>query len=336
MGLKFAFAGFRHGHVLDLYRRAKDTPGIELVAACEEDEAARREAASGGVEVTHTRLEDMLGDVGCDVVAIGDCYGNRGALAIRALEAGKHVIADKPLCTRLSEADEIGRLAGRKGLKVGCMLTMRDSAPMNGVRTLLREGRIGEVHGITFGGQHPLNPGTRPKWYFEPGMHGGTINDIGIHALDGLPWITGLSWTRVEAARCWNAFVPEHPHFGDAAQMMLTMSNGCGVIGDVSYFMPGGSSLPYYWRMTFFGRRGIIEASATMKEIHLSLEGDLTPRALPLPEGSPGGYLRAFLNDIAGASLPGDLDTGEVLRSALTTLTVQQAADEGMRGVKLA
>ena len=215
------------------------------------------------------------------------------------------------------------------------MLTMRDSAPMNGVRDLLRKGTVGEVHGITFGGQHPLNLASRPKWYFEPGMHGGTINDIGVHAVDGLPWITGLSWARAEAARCWNAFAPEHPHFGDAAQMMLTMGNGCGVIGDVSYFMPGTYTLPHYWRMTFFGRRGIVEASATMKEIHVALEGDREPRAYPVPAGRPGGYLRAFLNDIRGEARPGDLDTEAVLRSTRATLWVQRAADEGLHGVDL-
>jgi len=31
--------------------------------------------------------------------------------------------------------------------------------------------------------------GTRPAWYFEPGMHGGTLNDIAIHALDFIPWV---------------------------------------------------------------------------------------------------------------------------------------------------
>ena len=124
----------------------------------------------------------MLEETDCDAIAIGDYYAQRGSLIIQALSHGKHVISDKPLCTSLDELDEIERLAAAKSLKVNCMLDMRDSAPFISVRKLIRQGLIGEVHAITFGGQHPLLLGKRPAWYFEPGKHGGTINDIVIHA----------------------------------------------------------------------------------------------------------------------------------------------------------
>ena len=197
----------------------------------------------------------MLRDVDCDVVAIGEYFARRGSAAIHALNEGKHVIVDKPLCTSLDELDEIERIAGETELKVGCMLSMRDHGQTIGARKLIREGAIGEIHAISFGGQHPLMLGKRPGWYFEEGKHGGTINDLAIHAIDCLPWITGLEFETANAARCWNAFAPEYPHFHDGAQMMLTMDNGCGVLGDVSYFMPdkAGYSLPFYWRYTFWG-----------------------------------------------------------------------------------
>ncbi|MEZ4683286.1 MAG: hypothetical protein R2932_54665 [Caldilineaceae bacterium] len=56
-----------------------------------------------------------------------------------------------------------------------------------GLRNLIRSGLIGEIHAINFGGQHPLMLDTRAAWYFEPGKHGGTINDIAIHAVDAIP-----------------------------------------------------------------------------------------------------------------------------------------------------
>ncbi len=338
MPIRFAFAGFRHGHIQDLYKRATDHKETGVVAACEEDAAAREEvSAKGVVKITHSDFERMLKEVPCDVVAVGDTFGRRGELAIRALSAGKHVIVDKPLCTRLSELDEIERLAREKNLKVGCMLTMRDSACVIGARDLIRRGEIGEVHAVAFGGQHPLLLGSRPGWYWEPGKHGGTINDIGIHAADALPWITGLRFATVNAARCWNAFAPERPHFQDGAQMMLTMNNGCGVLGDVSYFMPDGAgySLPFYWRMTFFGREGILEIATTVKEVRLVRKEDRELRSLPLPAGNPGGYLTAFLNDIRGAVREGALHTDEVIRSSRVALAIQKAADENAHDVQI-
>lgn len=339
MRLKIAFAGFRHGHIMGLYALAAKTEGIEVVAACEEHAATREELrAAGTVDVTHDSFDSMLSDVACDAVAVGDVYAKRGSLLIRALEAGKHVIGDKPLCTDLDELGRIEELSGAHGLRVGCMLDLRDSPKFVTVREFLRNGTIGEVHAIAFGGQHPLMLGTRPSWYFEPGSHGGTINDIAIHAVDYIPWATGLDFATVNAARSWNAFVPEFPHFHDGGQMMLTMTNGCGVLGDVSYFMPNSSgySLPFYWRMTFFGRSGILETSSSASSVLLARDGDKGTREEPLSPGSPGGYFRSYLADIAGRPEAHGLTTESVLRATRAALTIQQAADTNARDVPLA
>ena len=338
MSFRLAFAGFRHGHILSLYELARQAEGVEIVAACEEDEATRGALASAGtVDITHADCGRMLDEVACDGVAIGDYYAKRGRLVIEAMRRGRHVIADKPLCTELEEIDEIEALTRSSSLKVGCMLTMRDSPPMVGLRRVVQEGAVGPIHAISFGGQHPLRLGQRPAWYFEPGKHGGTINDIGVHAIDALPWITGLDFAVVNAARCWNAFAPEFPHFEDGGQMMLTMDNGCGVLGDVSYFAPdkAGDSMSYYWRLTLWGREGLLETSTTAADIAILRAGDRKAGSVPLPAGSPGGYWRAFLDDIAGRVLPQALDTQQVLRAARTVLTVQRAADKGEREVAL-
>lgn len=339
MTFKLAFAGFRHGHVTSLYSLAREADDVEIVAACEEHEATRRALAEAGtVKVTHSDYARMLDEVECDAVAVGDAFGLRGARLIEALSRGLHGIVDKPPCTRLSELDQLEALVEKGRLKVGCMLTMRDSGQFLKVRELIRDDAIGEIHAITFGGQHPLLLGSRADWYFEPGMHGGTINDIGIHAIDAIPWLTGLRFSRVEAARCWNAFPASSPHFEDGAQMMLTLENGAGVVGDVSYFMPdkAGYSLPQYWRTTFWGRRGLIETASASDSVCLVRDGDAQPQHLPAAPAATGGYFRAFRQDIAGEPPgAGELDTTAVLRSARLALRVQEAADRGLTRVDL-
>lgn len=336
--MKLAFVGFRHPHMYLLYQHARSLPEIEIVATCEEDAATRALLASrGDIPISHHTLAEMLDEVACDAVAVGDYYARRGELVLQLLARGKHVIADKPICTSLTELTEIRRQVAATGLKIGCMLDMRDAPQVIGLRQQIRAGLIGEVHAIGFGGQHPLLLGARSRWYFEPGKHGGTLNDIAIHAIDALPWITGLRFATLHAARTWNALATDYPHFHDAAQVMLSMDNGCGVLGDVSYFMPDsmGYSLPLYWRLTFWGGKGVLESSLTADHLLVALNGETQPRRLPLSAGTPAGYLQAFLADIAGTSPPDALTTQSVLDAASIALTIQQVADRHEPGQSL-
>ena len=107
--MRFAFAGFQHGHILSLYELVEEGEGLEVVAACEEDGEVREKLKAGGhVDITYGNVGEMLDEVDCDVVAIGDYYVRRGSLIIEALERGKHAIIDKPICTSLKELEEIG------------------------------------------------------------------------------------------------------------------------------------------------------------------------------------------------------------------------------------
>lgn len=337
MTLRLAFVGFRHGHIFDLYKRAGSTEGVEIVAACEEDPAAREKvAADGSAKITHVDYRKMLDETACDAVAVGDYYSIRGARILEALRRGRHVLTDKPPCTRLEELDQIEGLLAEKKLKLGCMFDSRDLAPFLGLRALVREGRIGKIQGIVIGGQHPLLRGTRPGWYFEDGKHGGTINDIAIHIFDLIPWMTGLDFAALEAARCWTGFA-EGTAMKDAAQFMLSLSNGAGLLGEVSYFMPNsmGYVLPHYWRTTLFGTQGMVETSATSKGIFAAIDGQKEPETIPLPPANPGGYLRAFMADVRGEPRPDEVDTRSVLRASRLALIVQKAADERRAGVPL-
>ena len=326
--LKFAFAGFRHAHIIGLYEKIKHHPDCTVVAAAEEDPAAARQAREQWrIELTHDNYRRMFDTVDFDVLAVGDYYARRGSLLLAALSAGKHVIADKPLCTDLIELQRVIELSRQKNLRVGGMLDLRTHGNVLAARELIRSGRLGTVHAIRFDGQHPLNYETRPGWYFEPGKHGGTINDIAIHGLDLAEWITGQSLERIVAARTWNAFADRHPHFHDAAQFMAVMNNGCGVMGDVSYFFPDshGYKLPFYWRVTLWGRRGVIEFNYNDPGVKAAFDGDSIPVVLP-PQPVARDYFDDFLAEIAG--VPAELTTEHILSISRKALSLQKFADE--------
>jgi predicted dehydrogenase len=204
-------------------------------------------------------------------------------------------------------------------------------------RRLIQAGEIGDVHAITIGGQHPLLWGTRPNWYFEPGKHGGTINDIAIHAIDAIPWMTSLHFQELVAARAWNARLPEVPGFQDAAQFMATMSNGCGVLCDVSYFGPDGCgyTVAPYWRMTLWGSKGLLELSVGSEELTLYRNAAKSAEKLTPSHGTEGAYLDSFLKEIRGEKTNLHISSAEVLAASRIALRIQEAADKNQRDVVL-
>ena len=327
--MRLGIAGLKHNHIYSLYNLAKENERIEVAGAWE-DNAKDIELAekSCGIAVTYKTYEDMLADPEIDIIGIGNYYGARGKMAIEALKAGKHVIADKPLCTSLTELAEIKRLSEETGLKVGLMLDLRHHRNVLAAKKLIDEGKIGEIHNIQFGGQHPLMYGRRPAWYFEEGKHGGVINDIGIHGVDLLSYFTGCSISQIIGARTWNAYAKEEPDFKDCGQFMLSLSNGAGVIADISYSVPNsiGYSIPYYWEFKIWGSLGMLAFNITLDGVKLYVNGEKEVLDIA-PLVTEENYLDAFLDETEGKK-PSLLCTEDVFNASYATLLIQKKAEE--------
>lgn len=331
MPLKLAIVGIRHQHIFSLLNEASRMKDVEIVAICEENAKTRQVNQEAGlVKVTHSSIDAMLAEVPCDIIGIGDYYGRRGSLAIQALRAGRHVIADKPLCTSLAECDRIIELSRKSNLKVGCMMGIRWLGAVQLMRKRIADGSIGAVRTISITGQHPLKLKKRPGWYFEPGKHGGTINDIGVHAIDTVQWLTGEKVMEVTGARVWNGKASATPWFKDCAQFMLRLSNDVGVISDVSYLSPepGSFEVPHYWSITVHGDDGVLECSNREPNVTITTSKSKKPRPLKCPANAEHNYLHDFVDEIKGNIAAGQLTTDYVLRATRTALQVQQAADQ--------
>jgi predicted dehydrogenase len=336
--IRLAFLGFRHNHVMGLYKSAITHPRVDVVAAVEEDPSTAQSLREGGiVRLTHETYDELYKQGGFDAVAIGDYFGRRGSLIIHALESGKHVLSDKPICTALSEWERITELASSGKRSIGCLLDLRDHGPYLTMRRLIHQGAIGQARTIHITAQHPLMLGKRAGWYFEPQKHGGTLNDIGIHAIDLIPWLTGRTITEVSAARGWNARLPQFPHFQDAGQMMLRLDNDGGVLADVSYLSPDGLgyTAPQYWRVTVHGDQGLVESDYNARTVTFAKADDKTVQQIPIEPSHPTGCLDAFLDEIEGKAQPAALTTAMVLDSSRRALQIQQASDQGRTKVEL-
>jgi predicted dehydrogenase len=325
--------GFRHEHILEIHQKASQRQDCEIVGACEEH-APTAEKIGQKVKITHTNFAQLLEQTHCTILAVGDYFGRRGAILIEALKRGIHVVADKPICTSIEELNQIEQLAAKNNLTVGCQLSLPWNPQLALLTNLIREGTLGELHQIHFGGQHPLLWGTRPAWYFEPGKHGGTINDVGIHGIHALPEMTGLEFKKVIAARAWNAFADQAPGFMDSAQFMATMNNGCGVLADISYAMPDtiGYKLPQYWRFTVYGTKGMAEAMINEKQILLAVKGKKEAEKLTPAEKPADEYFSRFLIEIGEKNKP---FMQSILKSTRVALRIQEAADQSRRDMDI-
>ena len=323
--LNVAFAGFRHAHIFGLYELIKKYDYIQITGAWEEDAESIAAAKRQGVIFNYNTYDDVLNDDNVDIVAIGGCFGERGKMLISALRAGKHVIADKPLCTSLKEAEAAEKISRESKLKIGLMLDMRYNKNVLRAMEIIDSGAIGKINNIYFGGQHPFRYDSRPKWYFENGMHGGTINDIAIHGIDLVRRFSKSEIKEVLAARCWNCFATEEPEFKDSAQLMLKLTNGAGVIGDVSYSAPNsfGFSMPTYWEFKIWGTRGMLTFHANGDGVDIYYDGE---RDVTHAEGidAAANYFDDFLMDIRHGLFD---NTDSVLLSTKATLKIQADAD---------
>ena len=322
--MRIAFAGFRHGHIVSLYQNAEKHSDTTILGCWEEDRTTREATAQEiGANFCYADYNALVSDPEVEIVAIGDYYTKRGQLVIEALKNGKHVICDKPLCTELCELDEIERLAKEKNLQVCCMLDLRYMEQASKAKELIENGVIGDVKIATFTGQHCLSFDSRPGWYFEGGKHGGTINDIAIHGVDLVRFITGKNLTRIDCAKTWNAYAVKAPNFPDCAQFMADME-GMALTADVSYAAPRFNGiLPTYWDFYFWGTEGMIHFNMAENKTCLYMDGACETFEC---EFFRSKYLDDIVKMIQGA--PALLNTADILESQRQVLLIQKAADE--------
>lgn len=320
--MRIAFAGFRHPHILSLYRDACKAPNVEIVGCFESDAEVRASLAhEDKIVCTYPTYESLLADARVDAVAVGDYYGVRGSRIIQALQHGKHVLCDKPICTKIEELNEIERLCAETGLRVCCMLDLRYLPQADNARGILRSGQLGKIHSVFFSGQHPLNADTRPAWYFEAEKHGGTINDLAIHGIDLVRFLTDEDLTAIQCVKTWNAFAVRAPYFHDCAQFMAQMGS-VALTGDVSYSAPRcGYDMPTYWEFQFWCEKGMLRFHYTDPRLFLYREREEIVDCPVLPFNMAAD----FADEIAGIKTP--LGAQDCLVSARQTLMLQQYAD---------
>jgi predicted dehydrogenase len=180
------------GAISDIYiENGMKFRGCEI-AACSDIvmERAVEKAARYGIPKAYSYGE-MLADGDIDIVLNLTVHEAHYPLSMAALRAGKHIYNEKPLAAAFREGVEIMRLAGEKGLYVGCAPDTILGARTQTIRKLIDDGKIGFAVGAV---AYMANHGhecwhANPFFIYEPG--GGPIFDMGPYYLTTLVYLLG-------------------------------------------------------------------------------------------------------------------------------------------------
>jgi predicted dehydrogenase len=227
----------------NLVRTALATPALDLKWLCDLDEDRARAVLGRYTTVNATAsYERVLADPAVNAVAIATPAATHFDLVRAALEAGKHVLVEKPLTSALSEAVKLSDLAEQLGLVLMCDHTYCYTPAVRRIRELIRSGEIGEIQYVD---SVRINLGL-----VQPDID--VLWDLAPHDLSILDFVLPEDVTPVAVS----------------AHTVDPIGNGCGCLGYLSVWLSTGALAhmhlnwlsPTKIRTTLFGgsRRTIV------------------------------------------------------------------------------
>ena len=235
----YAFMGRAHSQAWRTVGAAFEVPPLERRVLVGRDEAAVAEAARRLDWQEHaTDWREVIAREDVDIVDICTPGFLHAEIAIAALEAGKHVLCEKPLANDPGEAErmvEAARAARERGQVAALGHTYRRVPALAHARDLVAAGRLGEIRQVraSYLQDWLVDPDAGMSWRLRKETAGsGALGDIGSHAIDQIQYVTGQSVTAVRGRLA--TMVPERPGedgpepvtVDDAAWASLELSGG--------------------------------------------------------------------------------------------------------------
>ncbi|MFE2938294.1 Gfo/Idh/MocA family protein [Streptomyces sp. NPDC059255] len=213
----YAFMGAAHsqgwrtaGHVFDLPMRPV------LAAICGRDrDGVRAAAEKHGWAAAETEWRELIARDDVQVVDICTPGDSHAEIAIAALEAGKHVLCEKPLANSVAEAEAMvraARAARSRGQLAMVGFNYRRVPAVSYARQLIEEGRLGTLRHvrITYLQDWLADPAAPLTWRLKREHAGsGALGDLGAHIVDLAQFLTGEPLVGVSALT--ETFVKERP-----------------------------------------------------------------------------------------------------------------------------
>jgi predicted dehydrogenase len=241
----YAFMGAAHSQAWRTAPRFFDLPLRPRMAAVAGRDAGRvAEAARRlGWESTETDWRALVARDDIDLVDVCTPGDTHPEIAIAALEAGKHVLCEKPLANSVEEAEAMADAADRAaehGVRSMVGFTYRRVPAIGLARRLVAEGRLGTIHHVRaqYLQDWIVDPEAPLSWRLDKAKAGsGALGDIGAHIVDLTQYLTGDTVGRVSGRL--RTFVEERPVAADHAGLSGVAGTGRGpvTVDDAAVFL---------------------------------------------------------------------------------------------------
>ncbi|WP_127580228.1 Gfo/Idh/MocA family protein [Paenibacillus koleovorans] len=224
---------------------------VDMVAFCDiVEERAVKAANDFGAEgaKVYTDYREVLKDGSIDVIHVCTPNYNHAEITIAALEAGKHVMSEKPMAISSVEARAMVEASKRTGKKLTVGYNNRFRSDSQHLKKVCQAGQLGEIY---YAKAHAVRRRAVPTWGVfldEEKQGGGPLIDIGTHALDLTLWmmdnykpvsVTGSVFhklgSRPNSANAWGPWDPEKFTVEDSAFGYIKMENGATIVLESSW-----------------------------------------------------------------------------------------------------
>jgi predicted dehydrogenase len=274
----------------------RENPMFETVAICSRrPERARAAALDHGIPAHRSDYRELVRDPSVDAVIVASPPHLHHPMAIAALEAGKHVLCEKPMARNLAEARDMQRIAERVGAVAMVNNQLRFLPIRVRVHELIGDGYIGEPHAasVVVHRSSLNNPDDRPwGWLMEQEKAGGMLGAVGAHYLDALRWwfgdvkaVTGAVSTMVRQRRLPDSSTMARVDADDNFAVILRFANGA--LGTIHVTATAGHEGDE--EITLSGAEGTLQ----IREGRLwgARAGEFSLSELPIPDRLSGGLV---------------------------------------------
>ncbi|MEM7274601.1 MAG: Gfo/Idh/MocA family oxidoreductase [Actinomycetota bacterium] len=284
-------------------------PDATVVAICGRRAApAQALADKWSIPAVHTDPVTMLAEEDLDAVVIATANDSHHDLSLAAMDAGLHVLCEKPLALDVAQAEAMAARAVATGAITLVPFTYRYMPVNRWVRRLVAEGFVGRPLHINLRYYTGFGFDTAYSWRFDPSIAGsGIIGDLGSHWVHLARWLLDDVETSVSAVS--STFVERGPRpdgqpyepLEDSVAMTVRYRSGAYGILQTSAVCHEGTPMGQTHHLEIHGDEGSIHATCDWDTVQrvsgYRRDQDGGPAELPIPDEIWGGVRRARVHD---------------------------------------
>ena len=275
--VKYGIVGFggiaenmiaKEGFALDRARFGDQDLPMALVAATDLNPKRKEAAAAYGIKWYDT-YDEMLQNEEIEAIYVATSNSTHYKVAMQALEAGKHVLVEKPITTKVEDARKLADYANAHDLSLSVNLMMTKNAYNRKAKDLVSDRVIGDVDYATLHMEflYGEDPAEAATWRCSaPEEVGGPIGDVGGHCLDLAEFLFDQ---KIVAVKC--VYYPKTLDIAveDGAVILYRMENGMRGCVRVGFNQPRGGLFGTIDNLGYevYGDKGILRGHGTVFQL---------------------------------------------------------------------